>query len=99
MKRDVIIACDFSDRRTTLDFLDRFPAGQKPFVKIGMELFYAANTQKREKTPSVGCIFSQLPAIFMRTTSIIAALMNKWRIRSFTISSCRSLEALYFRYS
>ena len=41
MKRDVIIACDFSDRRTTLDFLDRFPAGQKPFVKIGMELFYA----------------------------------------------------------
>ena len=41
MNRDVIIACDFSDRRTTLDFLDRFPAGQKPFVKIGMELFYA----------------------------------------------------------
>ena len=41
MKRDVIIACDFSDRQTTLDFLDRFPAGQKPFVKIGMELFYA----------------------------------------------------------
>jgi orotidine 5''-phosphate decarboxylase, subfamily 1 len=41
MKRDVIIACDFSDRQTTLAFLDRFPAGQKPFVKIGMELFYA----------------------------------------------------------
>lgn len=41
MNRDVIIACDFSSRETTLEFLDRFPAGRKPFVKIGMELFYA----------------------------------------------------------
>ena len=41
MNRDVIIACDFASRETTLDFLDRFPAGRKPFVKIGMELFYA----------------------------------------------------------
>ena len=41
MKRDVIIACDFSSRETTLEFLDRFPEGRKPFVKIGMELFYA----------------------------------------------------------
>ena len=40
MGKDVIIACDFSDRKTTLDFLDMFP-GRKPFVKIGMELFYA----------------------------------------------------------
>ena len=41
MNRDVIIACDFSSREATLEFLDRFPAGRKPFVKIGMELFYA----------------------------------------------------------
>ena len=40
MNRDVIIACDFSSRETTLAFLDRF-TGRKPFVKIGMELFYA----------------------------------------------------------
>ena len=40
MNRDVIIACDFSSREATLDFLDRF-TGRKPFVKIGMELFYA----------------------------------------------------------
>ena len=39
--KDVIIACDFSSREATLEFLDRFPAGEKPFVKIGMELFYA----------------------------------------------------------
>ena len=39
--RDVIIALDFPTRRETLAFLDRFPEGEKPFVKIGMELFYA----------------------------------------------------------
>ena len=40
MNRDVIIACDFSSREATLNFLDKF-TGRKPFVKIGMELFYA----------------------------------------------------------
>jgi orotidine-5'-phosphate decarboxylase len=40
MKRDVIIACDFPNAETTYAFLDRF-AEEKPFVKIGMELFYA----------------------------------------------------------
>ena len=40
MGKDVIIACDFSSREDTLSFLDRF-SGKKPFVKIGMELFYA----------------------------------------------------------
>ena len=39
--KDVIIALDFPTREETLSFLDRFPAGEKPFVKIGMELFYA----------------------------------------------------------
>ncbi len=40
MNRDVIIACDFPNRETTLAFLDRFEGGRKPYVKIGMELFY-----------------------------------------------------------
>ena len=40
MGRDVIIACDFPSGEQTLAFLDRFQ-GRKPFVKIGMELFYA----------------------------------------------------------
>ena len=39
MNRDVIIACDFKDKADTLAFLDRFHE-EKPFVKIGMELFY-----------------------------------------------------------
>lgn len=41
MNRDVIIALDFPTLAETLTFLDQFPAGEKPFVKIGMELFYA----------------------------------------------------------
>ena len=40
MGRDVIIACDFASREQTLSFLDKF-TDEKPFVKIGMELFYA----------------------------------------------------------
>ena len=40
MAKDVIIACDFSSRAEVLSFLDKFQE-QKPFVKIGMELFYA----------------------------------------------------------
>ena len=41
MPKDVIIACDFSSRNETMDFLDLFAGGRKPFVKIGMELFYS----------------------------------------------------------
>lgn len=40
MGKDVIVACDFSSAEATLSFLDRF-TGKKPFVKIGMELYYA----------------------------------------------------------
>ncbi len=40
MGKDVIIACDFDSAEKTLAFLDRFGA-VKPFVKIGMELYYA----------------------------------------------------------
>ena len=44
MNRDVIIALDFPDAATTFDFLDQFRE-EKPFVKIGMELFYAEGPQ------------------------------------------------------
>lgn len=40
MGKDVIIACDFDSAEKTLHFLDKF-TGRKPFVKIGMELYYA----------------------------------------------------------
>ncbi len=40
MAKDVIIACDFNGREEVLNFLDKFK-DKKPFLKIGMELFYA----------------------------------------------------------
>lgn len=40
MKRDVIVACDFASADAVFDFLDKFTE-EKPFVKIGMELYYA----------------------------------------------------------
>ena len=40
MGKDVIIACDFASKEACLTFLDRF-TGRKPFVKVGMELFYS----------------------------------------------------------
>lgn len=42
--KDVIIACDFSSSADTLAFLDKFK-DEKPFVKIGMELYYAAGNE------------------------------------------------------
>ena len=44
MGKDVIIACDFSSAEQVLGFLDKFKE-KKPFVKIGMELFYAEGPQ------------------------------------------------------
>ena len=40
MGKDVIVACDFASSEQTFAFLDKF-TGKKPFVKIGMELYYA----------------------------------------------------------
>ena len=44
MSKDVIVACDFPSAEDTFRFLDRF-SGEKPYVKIGMELFYACGPQ------------------------------------------------------
>ncbi len=44
MGKDVIVACDFSSKQEVMTFLDKFK-NKKPFVKIGMELFYAEGPQ------------------------------------------------------
>jgi len=44
MGKDVIVACDFPSKDATLEFLDKFRE-RKPFVKVGMELFYAEGPQ------------------------------------------------------
>ncbi len=42
MGKDVIVACDFASAQATFEFLDKFEnEDRKPFVKIGMELYYA----------------------------------------------------------
>ena len=46
MKGEVIIACDFSSKEATLNFLDQFK-DVKPFVKIGMELYYAEGPEMK----------------------------------------------------
>ena len=53
MGKDVIIACDFASGKETLEFLDKF-GDKKPFVKIGMELFYAEGPSIVEKIKSRG---------------------------------------------
>ena len=53
MKRDVIIACDFPTAEETFAFLDRFRE-EKPFVKIGMELFYGAGPEIVRKIKARG---------------------------------------------
>ncbi len=44
MGKDVIVACDFASAEQVFAFLDKF-TGRKPFVKVGMELFYAEGPQ------------------------------------------------------
>ena len=53
MGKDVIIACDFSSKEQTLDFLKKF-GDRKPYVKIGMELFYAEGPEIIREIKSMG---------------------------------------------
>lgn len=53
MGRDVMIACDFSSKAQTLEFLDRF-GSERPFVKIGMELYYAEGPSMVEEIKARG---------------------------------------------
>lgn len=53
MGKDVIIACDFSSEKETLEFLENF-GKSRPFVKIGMELFYAGGPDMVRKLKERG---------------------------------------------
>ena len=53
MGKDVIIACDFASAEETLAFLDKFTE-EKPYVKIGMELYYAEGPQIVKKIKECG---------------------------------------------
>ncbi len=45
MNKDVIIACDFNSAEQLFSFLDKFDGVEKPYLKVGMELFYASGNQ------------------------------------------------------
>ena len=79
MGKDVIIACDFPNEQEVLNFLDKF-TGKKPFVKIGMELFYGAGPQIVKKIKNRGHkIFLDLklhdiPNTVKKSMSVLSAL-------------------------
>ena len=81
MGKDVIVACDFDSMEKTLGFLDRFQGlGRKPFVKIGMELYYAAGPDIVRQIKSRGHkIFLDLklhdiPNTVKKTMSVLSKL-------------------------
>ena len=61
MERDVIIACDFKDEVELMNFLSKFDE-EKPFLKIGMELFYGCGPSVVRKIKELGFkIFLDFP--------------------------------------
>lgn len=79
MGKDVIVACDFNDRREVLDFLDRFRE-TKPFVKIGMELFYAEGPEivreikKRGHRVFLDLKLHDIPNTVKKSMAVLSAL-------------------------
>ena len=79
MGKDVIIACDFNSSEETFAFLDKF-TGKKPFVKIGMELFYAEGPQivreikKRGHKIFLDLKLHDIPNTVMKAMKVLSSL-------------------------
>lgn len=79
MGKDVIIACDFSTRKEVIDFLSKFTK-EKPYVKIGMELFYSEGPEIVKQIKSMGHkIFLDLklhdiPNTVMKSMKVLSSL-------------------------
>ncbi len=79
MGKDVIIACDFSSAKDTFDFLDKFTE-EKPFVKIGMELYYAEGPsivkeiKKRDHKIFLDLKLHDIPNTVKKAMSVLSSL-------------------------
>lgn len=79
MGKDVIIACDFNSAEETFAFLEKF-TGKKPFVKIGMELFYAEGPQivreikKRGHKIFLDLKLHDIPNTVMKAMKVLSSL-------------------------
>ncbi len=79
MGKDVIIACDFSSKAKVLEFLDKFTE-EKPYVKIGMELFYGEGPEivreikKRGHKIFLDLKLHDIPNTVMKAMSVLSSL-------------------------
>ena len=81
MAKDVIIALDFPSAEETLAFLDKFAGEErKPFVKVGMELFYAAGAdivkeiKRRGHKLFLDLKLHDIPNTVKRSMAVLSAL-------------------------
>ncbi len=79
MAKDVIVALDFSSKEQVINFLDKFE-GRKPFVKIGMELFYAEGPEivkeikKRGHKIFLDLKLHDIPNTVMKAMKVLSSL-------------------------
>ncbi len=79
MGKDVIIACDFAGKKEVFDFLDKF-TDEKPFVKIGMELYYAEGPEivreikKRGHKIFLDLKLHDIPTTVMKAMKVLSRL-------------------------
>jgi len=79
MGKDVIVACDFSSKKEVFDFLDLFTE-EKPYVKIGMELFYGAGPEivkeikKRGHKIFLDLKLHDIPNTVMKSMAVLSSL-------------------------
>ena len=79
MGKDVIIACDFRNKQEVFNFLDKFTE-EKPYVKIGMELFYGAGPEivkgikERGHKIFLDLKLHDIPNTVMKAMSVLSAM-------------------------